>query len=286
MQKNMRFMIVVFNHGRIESLTANLEKLENFNCAEDTLVVYDCSKDAGNQYTTLSEYCRQNGMKLGEEVQFKSRANWGLAEGGRIDLANALRQMPLQHRFLLQFQDHYLDTTSEYSVWQAGKRDLNGKDISGLVKGDCIQSGHTIQLNKYAECLEDGNADVLYSSQDGIGLFPYWKDPFFCIDGVNFAARMGTYMDIFDVPTCAALTRIYDPGYQWALFAEHYVGYRMMKLGLSLCDTFHGLTFTDTPDIIEQLEEDADLSAILHVSEIFYATLFHRYMQMMSAEPC
>jgi hypothetical protein len=281
MQKDMRFMIVVFNHGRIESLTENLKKLEKFNCSEDTLVVYDCSKDADNQLTALAEFCQQNGMKLGETVQFKSRVNWGMAEGGRIDLAASLRQIPVRHKFLFQFQDHYLDTTSEHSLWPPGTKDLNGNDVSGLVKGDCIKSGHTINLNDYAEYLQNGVADVLYSSQDGIGLFPYWNDTFFCIDGVNFASKIETYLDIFDETTCAGLSNIYEPSYEWALFAEHYVGYRMMVLDLKLCDTFYGIAFRNTSDIIEAARKGANLTDLMHVSERQYAVLFSNYKEIM-----
>jgi hypothetical protein len=277
-------MIVVFNCDRIESLTANLCKFEDINFSEDTLVIYDCSKDVDAQIAVLSEYCQKHELKLGDQVLLKTRANWGLAEGGRIDLADDLRTSPAQHRFIFQFQDHYLDTTSEYSLWAQGKRDLNGVDISGKVKEDCIKSEFTISLSKYARYLENGDADVLYSSQAGIGLFPYWKDLFFCIDGVNFASRTETYLDIFDKSTCAGLTEIYDAGYEWALFAEHFVGYRMTQLNLKLCDTFFDVVFRDMPDIIAQSEGKGDLTELIHVSEMFYATLFYRYMQKMPLE--
>lgn len=291
MQKEMRFLIVVFNYGRIESLTANLEKIEDINYDIDTLLVYDCSKDSGDQLAALAEYCRQSRLKLGEDVLFRPRVNWGMAEGGRVDFATDLRETAVSHRFLLQFQDHYLDTTSSYSLWPAGMLDLDGHDISGKVKGDCIKSGHAIKLNKYARYLEDGVADVLYSSQDGIGLFPYWREIFYCIDGVNFATSIGTYLDIFDERTCISLKTAWDGTYEWVLFAEHYVGYRIMQLGLKLCDTYYDVAFKDTLDMIKELKRGKGLKAgvrladVLHVSERYYATLFHDYMEKVQNEP-
>lgn len=278
MRSKMRFMIAVFNYGRIESLTDNLGKFEGLDPAVDTLVVYDCSDDPDRQRDVLADYCRRNGLKLGKDLLFKSRVNWGLAEGGRIDLAADLRRSPVSHSYLLQFQEHYLDTASEASVWPKGKRDLDGNDVSGQVKGDCIKSGQTIDLGYYARLLDEGIADVLYSSQQGIGLFPYWKKNFFCIDGVNFASSVETYLDIFDERACALLQGCYDSSYRWALFAEHYVGYRMMQLGLKLCDTYHGVAFRDTVELIAGLGGTLSLNDMLHVSERYYATLFNDYM--------
>ena len=278
-----RCLIAVFNYGKIESLTANLKKIVDLDFNIDTLVVYDCSDDSPGQRIVLADYCQQNALKFGEDVLFRQRVNWGLAEGARIDLANELRRMPVQHRFLFQFQDHYLDTSSEYSVWPDGKSDLEGNDVSRTVKGDCIKSGQTIELRKYEKLLENDIADVLYSSQEGIGLFPYWKENFFCIDGVNFATRIETYLEIFDEQSCFGLKETFDESYQWALFAEHFVGYRMMKLGLQFCDTYYDVAFRNTSDMIVQLGKDTDITKLLHVSERYYATLFHHYMIKLNA---
>jgi len=275
----MRFMIVVFNCGRIESLTANLDKIEDIDYTFDTLVVYDCSEDSDVQLAALAAYCQQNKLTLGRDVLFRPRPDWGRAEGGRVDLAADLRGTAVRHRFLLQFQDHYLDTTSKSSLWPAGTLDLDGIDISGKVKGDCIKSGYAIKLNRYATYLEDGVADALYSSQDGIGLFPYWRDIFYCIDGVNFAASIATYLSIFDERTCNRLKATYDGSYEWALFAEHYTGYRMMELGLKLCDTYFDLAFKNTSDIINGLKRGVSLTDVMHVSERYYAQLFYNYME-------
>ncbi len=39
MQNKRRFMIAVFNHGKIESLTANLKRIVDLDFKVDTLVV-------------------------------------------------------------------------------------------------------------------------------------------------------------------------------------------------------------------------------------------------------
>jgi hypothetical protein len=284
MQNERRFLIVVFNYGRIESLTANLKKIVDLDFDVDTLIVYDCSENSDGQCAVLVEYCRQYNLKFGEDVLFKPRVNWGLAEGARVDLAVELQGMPVQHRFLLQFQDHYLDTTSDHSVWPVGKIDLEGNDISGKVKGDCIKSGQTIELRKYGKLLETGAADVLYSSQEGIGLFPYWRENFFCIDGVNFATGIETYLNIFNEQTCLKLKKIYDETYKWALFAEHYIGYRMGRLGLNLYDTYYDKAFKNVLDLVEGLNSETCLTELMHVSERYYAALFHEYMDKIMCE--
>lgn len=283
MQNRKRFLIVVFNYGKIESLTANLKKIVDLDFAVDTLLVYDCSENANDQRAALEDYCKQYRLNFGEEVLFKPRVNWGMAEGARIDLATELRGKPVEYRFLLQFQDHYLDTSSEYSVWPVGKSDLEGNDVSGTVKGDCIKSGYAIELGQYAKLLESDAADILYSSQDGIGFFPYWSESFFCIDGVNFATRIGTYLDIFDEQCCIGLKKVNDDSYEWALFAEHYVGYRMMKLGLKLYDSYSEMLFRNVSEIIGQLDYGVKLMDVMHVSERYYAALFYEYMEKMNS---
>jgi hypothetical protein len=279
MPNEKRFLIAVFNHGRIESLTANIRKIVDLDFKLDTLLVLDSSEDMDDQKAALAAYCEHSGLNFGVDVMFKPRTNWGLAEGGRVDFAADLRRQPVQHSFVLQFQDHYLDTTSEYSVWPAGKVDLEGKDISGEVKGDCIKSGQTIELDGYAKLLSEGSADVLYSSQNGIGLFPYWQENFFCIDGVNFAASIDTFLKIFDEQTCSRLAASFDDSYKWALFAEHYVGYRMMRLGLKLCDTYHEMVFSNVYDLVKGLKSETCLTDMMHVSERYYAELFREYME-------
>lgn len=277
-----RFLIAVFNYGKIESLTDNLEKIVDLDFNIDTLAVYDCSENPDDQRATLAEYCKQHNLNFGEDVLFKPRINWGLAEGARIDLATELRSISVPHRYLFQFQEHYLDTTSEHSLWPSGKLDLEGNDVSGKVKGDCIKTGQTVELNKFEKLIETGAADVLYSSQEGIGLFPYWRENFFCIDGVNFATEITTYLNIFDEQTCTRLETIYDESYKWALFAEHYVGYRMMRLGLKLYDTYYDISFMSVFDLVKGLDGDVCLTDIMHVSERFYGPLFHSYMKRVS----
>jgi hypothetical protein len=274
-------MIVVFNCGRIESLTSNMAKIGGFRHGLDTLVVYDCSEDADDQLRLLRIFCEENAFKLDKDIHFRRRSNWGLAEGGRVDFSEELRSMTCRPDYLLQFQDHYLDTTSVYSVWPSGTKDLDGNDVAGQVKGDCIRNNHRIDLDEYADILKGGIADVLYSSHYGIGLFPYWSEVFFCIDGVNFASTTDTYLRIFDGETCAKLVGAHDNSYQWALFAEHYIGLRIKTLGLKMRDTYLNITFRDTPDILKAMGKEFASADMLHVSETYYGFLFYEYMEKL-----
>ena len=76
MQNRKRFLIAVFNYGKIESLTANLKKIVDLDFNVDTLVVYDCSENPDDQRAVLAEYCKQYGVKFGGDV-FSSHESIG-----------------------------------------------------------------------------------------------------------------------------------------------------------------------------------------------------------------
>ena len=59
-----------------------------------------------------------------KELEVIQRMNWGIDQGARIDYFRALRKIRTRVLiFIWQFQEHYLDLDSPWSIWPCGTED-------------------------------------------------------------------------------------------------------------------------------------------------------------------
>src|SRR5919106_4523914 len=114
---SIRFHVVVFNFERIWSFLDNFDKIHNFRPDRDRLIVLDCSVDHASQMRIAADFARLRGWTLGKELEVVRRRNWGIDQGARIDYFAALQKTANLPKFIWQFQEHYLDLESPWSIW-------------------------------------------------------------------------------------------------------------------------------------------------------------------------
>lgn len=269
-----RFHIVVFNFERIGSFLQNFDKIRNFRADRDRVYVFDCSDDFTTQQQALTDFAAKHGWKLGQEVHFVRRRNWGIDQGARVDYLKILSQLSNKPKYIWQFQEHYLDLNSEWSRWSS-----EIPDVAGQLKADTIPDNLEIDLDYCAEVYEE-NADVaiIYADRAKLGVFTH-KDgrQWFYTDGANFCMRASHALETFKPEVLASYKMIYDGSYQWALFIELDIGHQLTKSGEKWFDLITRHSF-EHPDALKRLEVSGKVR--LHQNaEDFYLPLYSDYEQ-------
>ena len=138
----IRFHVVVFNFERIGSFLDNFDKIRNFRPDRDRLIVLDCSLNHASQKQLVAEFAQKRNWTLGKELKVIQRKNWGIDQGARIDYFAALQKTKNAPKFIWQFQEHYLDLESPWSIWPA-----DTPKIGGRLKEDTIPDGVELDLD-------------------------------------------------------------------------------------------------------------------------------------------
>jgi hypothetical protein len=219
---NERCHLVVYNCGRLALFLDNFERIRGFRANRDRIVVMDCSSDPDSERRRLEAFGAAYGWSIGREFRFVRRSNWGIDQGARLDYFEMLRQEPLPPAFVWQFQEHYLDLTSPQSRWPSGTTDIDGTDVSGLLKGDTIPDGMEIDLDRCEQALlASPDLGVFCADRLGIGLFDALPGrSWLYVDGANFGVRTSTALIAFTPEDLEGCRRSFDGSYEWALFME------------------------------------------------------------------
>jgi hypothetical protein len=280
-QSVCRFHVVVYNCDRIESFTNNFEKIVGFDALKDMILILDCSHNPIREQQQLVAFARENGWRLGQEVHFVKRRNWGIDQGARIDYFNLLRHLAVKPKYIWQFQEHYLDTVSEWSHWPWQTVDLNGNLIGGQIKSDTIPDGLRINLDVCEEIYERyPHISVLYADRNRIGIFPYDDKEWFYVDGANFSARTSYVLEVLSEEVLKVYSLLYDGGYQWALFIELNIGHQLTTGGGGWYDLVTQKHF-DSPQALMKLENEHEVP--LHqIAEKHYDQLYKKYKKRCS----
>ena len=263
----IRFHVVVFNFERIASFLDNSDKLQNFRPDRDRLIVLDCSVNHDSQKQAVLDFARQRGWK----AKVIQRKNWGIDQGGRIDYFTALRKMQHPPRFIWQFQEHYLDLQSPWSIWPRDQ-----PLIGGQLKQDTIPDGVFVDLDRCEEIYEDSSVSVIYADRAKLGIFTHDDgNEWFYADGANFSARTSDVLDVFQPEILSTYTSIYDGSYNWTLFMEMDICRRLTRTGRRWYDLETGEQFVDPQDV-RRVESEKNVS--LHQdAESFYSGLYRPY---------
>ena len=269
----LRFHIVVFNYERISSFLDNFDKLRNFDPARDRLIVLDCSDNRQSEMQKVAEFAKQRGWTLGQEVDVITRRNWGIDQGARVDYISLLRNSA-QPEFVWQFQEHYLDLKSPWSIWPS---DL--PHIGGQLKGDVIPDDFAIDLDLCERIYRDNpSVAVIYADREKVGVFTREDGgESFYADGANFSVRTTDFMQAFPPDILDSYKALYDGSYEWSLFMELDICRRLTRPDREWHDLVTQHHFADAASL-RKLEAEKQLS--LHQeAEPFYAGLYRKYEQ-------
>ena len=267
---SIRFHVVVFNFERISSFLDNFDKIHNFRADRDRLIVLDCSVNHASQTRMISEFADKRGWAMGKEVEVVRRRNWGIDQGARIDYFAAMLKMTGAPRFIWQFQEHYLDLESPWSIWPSDMPRLGGK-----LKADTLPDGVVIDLD-VCERIYDSDASVIYADRDKVGIFthPDGREWFYA-DGANFSVRTADVIEAFPADVLSTYRSIYDGSYDWTLFMELDICGRLTRPGRDWYDLVTNESFAD-PEGLRTREIEKGVS--LHQdAEPFYSGLYRAY---------
>ena len=264
----IRFHVVVFNFERIASFLDNSDKIQNFRPDRDRLIVLDCSINHAAQKQAVDEFARKRGWR----AKVMQRKNWGIDQGARIDYFAALRKMKNPPRFIWQFQEHYLDLESPWSIWPSDM-----PKIGGHLKEDVLPDNFQIDLDGCAQIYEEhAEVSVLYADRAKLGIFTHDDgNEWFYADGANFCVRTTDALDAFPPDVLSTYKSIYDGSYQWTLFLEMDLCRRLTRPGRHWYDLVTGEHFPD-PQSLRRIETEKQVS--LHQdAESFYSGLYRSY---------
>ena len=268
----IRFHVVVFNFERINSFLDNFDKVQNFRPDRDRLVVLDCSLNHTTQRSLVSEFAQKRNWTLGKELKFIQRKNWGIDQGARIDYFAALQKTKNPPKFIWQFQEHYLDLESPWSIWPE-----DTPKIGGQLKEDTIPDGLEIDLDRCERVYtENPDVSVIYADRAKLGVFTHPEGhEWFYADGANFSVRMPDALDAFPLDTLSTYKSIYDGSYEWTLFMEMDICRRLTMRARKWYDLVTGERFED-PESVRKREVEKQIS--LHQeAESFYGPLYQKY---------
>ena len=264
----IRFHVVVLNFERISSFLDNADKIQNFRSDRDRLIVLDCSINHAAQKQAVADFARKRGW-IARVVQ---RKNWGIDQGARIDYFTALRKMRRPPKFIWQFQEHYLDLKSPWSIWPSEM-----PKIGGHLKEDTVPDDFQIDLDQCERIYEEhAEVSVLYADRAKLGIFTHDDgNEWFYADGANFSVRSRDVLDLFSPDVLSTYKSIYDGSYQWTLFMEMDICRRLTRRGRKWYDLVTGEQFAD-PNGLRKIESEKQVS--LHQdAESFYSGLYRGY---------
>ena len=223
-RQNARFDILILNFQRIGLFFDNFHKLKNFDPARDRIVVLDCSQNIEREQGIVEAFARERGWVVGgPELVFVPRTNWGIDQGGRVDYLGALLQDPAPAPYIWQFQEHYLDNTSDYS-----RCPPSSGALAGTVKEDVIPDGAVLDLDLSERAFADPEVSVVFASRNGVGVFRHTDGrSWFYSDGANLGFRTSAARSAFSQSLLDDYRIVFDGSYRWALFIEFEFGNRL-----------------------------------------------------------
>jgi hypothetical protein len=268
----IRFHIVVFNFEHIVSLTDHFDKIRNFRPDRDQLLVLDCSINHAAEKQRVEEFARKRGWNFGKEVQVIKRKNWGIDQGARVDYLSWQHESADRPRYIWQFQEHYLDLQSPWSIWQA-----DSPMPAGEIKNDTIPDNLVIDLDECERIYENNpNVAVIYADRGKLGIFNHeGGTDWFYAGGANFSVRTSDALQAFRPDVLDSYRCIYDGTYHWALFMELDIGRQLTRADREWHDLVTHHQFSNAASL-KKLEAENQID-IHQSAEEFYAGIYGKY---------
>jgi hypothetical protein len=272
-----RFDIVVFNFERIASFVNNFDKIKNFRPGQDRIVILDCSVNHEPEKQIIIQFANTRGWTLDKEIFLIRRRNWGIDQGARIDYFTSLRKSSERPQFVWQFQEHYLDLESDWSIWGS-----NVPELAGKLKADTIPDSLDLDLDRCASIYDDDETvSVIYADRLSVGIFHNTSaERWFYVDGANFSVRASEALKVFTPELLDSYRAIYDGSYLWTLFVELDIGRNLTRAGGTWYDLTTDLKFNSVEALLT-LEEGG---CRLHQdAEEFYGPIYENYERRFTA---
>jgi hypothetical protein len=205
-----RFDIVVWNFDRVELFLDNFARITNFDPARDRITVVSASPSPA-ETQRIRRFQDDHRLSL----RYLTRRNRGGAELARAQYFTGLigsRHENLNHAYIFQMQDHYLDTTSDTSRW--------GPELDFGTKGDVVPDGASFDLDRMEELAEGHDLRGFFCDRDDPCFISLAGRRYIAPNGGNFTIRSDAVRDASVQEACRRLLRTCDDSYGWALYAE------------------------------------------------------------------
>lgn len=262
----------MLNFQRVGLFLDNFAKLKGFDPARDRIVIMDCSDNREEERERTRRFAQEHGWELGgPTIKFVSRPNWGIDQGARIDYLDY--HLDDAAPFVWQFQEHYLDNTSDYARWGS-----SAGPLAGTVKEDVLPDDGVLDLDLSERAFADPAVSAVFSSRSGIGLFPHSDgSEWFYADGANFGFRTSVAREAFNHELLDDYRLVFDGSYRWCQFIEFEFS-RQLSRG-AWFDLSRQLRFDDHA-AVKAAEREAGRSLSSSASEKD-ARVVARYLQRM-----
>lgn len=205
-----RFDIVVWNFERVELFLDNFTRIRNFDPSRDRVTIVSCSPSPAE-----TERIRRFEDERQLPVRYLTRRNRGGAELARAQYFTGLvgsREENLDHAYVFQMQDHYLDTTSDTSRW--------GPELEFGTKGDVVPDGVSFDLDRMERLAVEHDVNGFFCDRDDPCFISLEGRSYIAPNGGNFTIRSDAVRDASVQEACGRLLRSCDDSYSWALYAE------------------------------------------------------------------
>ena len=217
----LRFDIVVWNFERVELFLDNFTRIRNFDPRRDRLTIVSASPSAA-ETRRIRRF--EDDHRL--TVRYLTRRNRGGAELARAQYFTGLvgsRQENLDHAYIFQMQDHYLDTTSASSRW--------GPELGFETKGDVVPDGASFDLDRMERLALEHDLKGFFCDRDDPCFIALEGRRYVAPNGGNFAIRSDPVRDASAQEACRRLLSSCDDTYDWALYAEFLWGLTFFQEG-------------------------------------------------------
>jgi len=221
-----RFDIVVWNYERIDAFFSNFHKIENFDSAKDRITIVSCSPSdvetaAVTDFTARTHIGIRYLVRENRGIDQLARAQYFSGEVGQLE-------ENLSYNWILQMQDHFLDTDSTFSRY--------GKENGFALKGDIIPDNVTIDLDMLEKVITTNAVDLCFVDRSRPCWFKLLGKVYIAPNGGNFMVKSSSILKEEVQRITKLLSRSCDNTYDWAVFAEFMWGYIFFKEGKRVYD--------------------------------------------------
>jgi len=205
-----RFDICVWNHGRLGLFLGNFDRIRQFDYERDRVTVVSCSPSS-EEGVLIREFASHTGVP----VRYLVRENRGLAELARCEYFTGevgAKDDNLRYAYVLQMQEHYLDTESAASRW--------GPELQHAHKSDTVPDGVFFDFDRMEELAIEHHLHGFFADRANPCYVEVAGKRFVAPCGGNFAMRSDMIADRSAQRACRRLIRTCDDTYRWAVYAE------------------------------------------------------------------
>ena len=221
-----RFDVVVLNYKRLELFLRNFGRIRNFRPDRDRVTVISCSPSAEE-----SEAIRAFEEEHGFDVRYLTRENRGIDQLARAEYFAGVvgsADENLSHRFIFQFQEHYLDTEDPSSRW--------GEEESFRVKGDVVPDEVVFDFDAIERLADEHDLDGFFADRNNPCFIELEGNRYVAPCGGNFAIATRVVRQPEAQGAIARIIATCDDSYTWALYAEYMWGVVFFREGRRFYD--------------------------------------------------